>query len=192
MTMVGLFELDDKDKLILEILEKSSDISQNEIARRVGLSQPSVGARIKRMKDMGIINHSYGINIKEPGLYVLKVDVKCKQPRDLLKLFEGCPFFLNGFIVAGNRNLTMMFIGEDLSTLEAIVDQHVRPSPDVYDIDVGIVVRAERNTVVPMKIHVDHADKPSCNFTCGQCDYWSNELCLGCPVTGHYRGNIWK
>lgn len=192
MTMVGLFELDDKDKLILEILEKSSDISQNEVAKQVGLSQPSVGARIKKMKDMGIINHCYGVNIKEPGLYVLKVDVKCRQPRDLLKLFEGCPFFLNGFIVAGNRNLTMMFIGEDLSTLEAIVDQHVRPSPDVYDIDVGIVVRAERNTVVPMKIHVDHADTPSCNFTCGQCDYWSNELCLGCPVTGHYRGTIWK
>lgn len=190
--MVGLFELDEKDKVILEILEKNPEVSQNEIAKLVGLSQPSVGARIKKMKDLGIINHTYGVNIRNPGLYILKVDVKCRQPRELLRLFEGCPFFLNGFIVAGNRNLTMMFIGEDLSTLEAIVDQHIRPSPDVYDIDVGIVVRAERDTVVPMKIHVEPADTPSCNFNCGECDYWSNELCLGCPVTGHYRGKIWK
>lgn len=192
MIMVGLFELDSKDKIILKILEETPEISQNEVARLVGLSQPSVGARIKKMKNMGIINHSYGINIKEPGLYVLKVDVKCRQPRDLLRIFADCPFFLNGFIVAGNRNLTMMFIGENLSTLEAIVDQHIRPSPEVYDINVGIMVGAERDTVVPMRIRVERSDKPSCNFTCIQCDYWSNEFCLGCPVTGHYKGKIWK
>ncbi len=104
--MVGLFELDDKDKVILEILEKSPEISQNEIAKKIGLSQPSVGARIKKMKKMGIINYTYGVNIKEPGLYIIKVDVKCRHPREMLKLFEGCPFFLNGFIIAGNRNLT--------------------------------------------------------------------------------------
>ncbi|RLI89462.1 MAG: Lrp/AsnC family transcriptional regulator [Archaeoglobales archaeon] len=190
--MVGLFELDEKDKKILEILEENPEISQNEIAKFVGLSQPSVGARIKKMKELGIINHTYGINIRNPGLYILKVDIKCRQPRELLKLFEGCPFFLNGFIVAGNRNLTMFFIGEDLSTLEAIVDQHIRPNPDVYDIDVGIVVRAERDTVVPMKIHIERANVPSCGSNCGECEYWLNELCLGCPVTGHYRGKIWK
>lgn len=190
--MVGLFELDDKDKVILEVLEKSPEISQNEIAKKIGLSQPSVGARIKKMKQMGIINYIYGVNMKEPGLYIIKVDVKCRQPREILKLFEGCPFFLNGFIIAGNRNLTLMFIGEDLSTLEAIVDQHIRPSSDVHDIDVGIMVRAERDTVVPMKIRVEHADRPSCNSICDQCDYWNSEVCLGCPVTGHYRGKIWR
>jgi DNA-binding Lrp family transcriptional regulator len=190
--MVGLFELDEKDKAILELLEKDPEISQNEIAKLVGLSQPSVGARIKKMIDFGIVNHIYGVNIKNPGLYILKVDVKCRQPRELLKLFEACPFFLNGFIVAGNMNLCMMFIGEDLTTLEAIVDRHIRPSPNVYDIDVGIVVRAERDTVVPMKIHVEPSNEVPCKSNCGDCDYWANELCLGCPVTGHYRGKIWK
>ncbi len=190
--MAGLFELDEKDKMILEVLEENPEMSQNEIAKIVGLSQPSVGARIKKMKELGIINHAYGINLKNPGLYILKVDIKCRQPRELLRLFEDCPFFLNGFIVAGNRNLTMFFIGEDLSTLEAIVDQHIRPSPDVYDIDVGIVVRAERDTIIPMKIHIKRIGTPSCGSNCEECDYWINELCMGCPVTGHYKGKVWK
>lgn len=190
--MPGLFELDDKDKIILEILEEDPEASQDRIAKLTGLSQPSVGARIKKMKEKGIVNHSYGVNIKEPGLYILKVDVKCRQPRDLLKLFEGCPFFLNGFIVAGNMNLTMMLICEDLSTLEAIVDQHIRPSSDVHDIDVGIMVRAERDTVVPMRIHVEHAKESPCGSNCGTCDYWIDKICLGCPVTGHYRGKVWR
>lgn len=190
--MTGLFELDEKDKAILEILEKNPEISQNEMARLVGLSQPSVGSRVKKMIDYGIISHTYGINIKNPGLYILKADVKCKQPRELLKLFEGCPFFLNGLIIAGNKNLTLLFICEDLTTLEAIVDQHIRPNPDVYDIDVGIVVRSERDTIVPMRIRVEPSEEPSCKSNCGNCDYWSNKLCLGCPVTGHYRGKVWK
>ncbi|HID43440.1 MAG TPA: winged helix-turn-helix transcriptional regulator, partial [Archaeoglobaceae archaeon] len=177
---------------ILEILAKNPEVSQNEIAKEVGLSQPSVGARIKKLIELGIINHTYGINIKSPGLYILKVDVKCRQPRELLSLFDGCPFFLNGFIVAGNRNLTLMFICEELTTLEAIVDQHIRPNPDVHDIDVGIVVRAERDTVVPMRIHVKPSKEAPCKSDCGDCDYWTNQLCLGCPVTGHYRGKLWK
>jgi len=138
--MVGLFELDEKDKMILEVLEENPEMSQNEIAKIVGLSQPSVGARIKKMKELGIINHAYGINLKNPGLYILKVDIKCRQPRELLKLFEGCPFFLNGFI----------------------------------------------------GIHIKKDGEPSCGSNCEECDYWINELCLGCPVTGHYRGKVWK
>jgi len=187
-----IFELDDRDKEILTIIEKNPEASQNEIARLIGLSQPSVGARIKKMKSLGIINHIYGVNIKKPGVFILKVDIKCRQPRELLKIFHGCPFFLNGFIVAGNRNLTMLFMGETLSSIEAIVDHHIRLSPEVYDIDIGVVVRAERDTVVPMKVRYDRADESPCNSNCGECDYLENELCVGCPITGHYRGSIWK
>jgi DNA-binding Lrp family transcriptional regulator len=190
--MTGVFELDEKDKKILEILENDPDASQNEIAKVVGLSQPSVGARIKRMKEMGIVSHTYGINLKNAGLYVLKVDIKCRYPRELIKVFEKCPFFLNGYIVAGNKNLSLMFIGEDLSTLEAIVDQHIRPNPDVHDLEVGIIVRAEKDTVVPIKVFVNRDEDPPCNSNCMNCDYYENNLCLGCPVTGYYRGKIWK
>ena len=190
--MVGILELDEKDKKILEILEKNPEVSQNEIAKIVGLSQPSVGSRIKKMKELGIINHAYGINIKNAGLYILKADIKCRQPKEILNLFNGCPFFLNGFVVAGNKNLSMFFVGEDLSSLEAIVDQHIRTNPNVYDVDVGIIVRAENDTIIPMKIHVEKSDKSPCNSDCGKCDYWDCELCLGCPVTGYYRGKIWK
>lgn len=184
-------ELDEKDRLILEVIGKNPETPHTEVAKIVNLSQPSVGARIKRMKDLGIVNHTYGINLKNSGMYVLKVDVKCRRPKDLLKLFERCPFLLNGFTVAGNRNLTLLFINEDLSSVEAIVDQHIRSSSDVYDMDVGIIVGAERDTVVPMKVYVKPANEPSCKSNCGDCDYWANDLCLGCPVTGYYRGKIW-
>ena len=189
--MIRVFELDEKDKMILELLEKNPEISQNDIAKVVGLSQPSVGARIKRMKEQGLISHVYGINLKKSGLHILKVDIKCKKPREILSKFSRCPYFLNGFIVAGNKNLTLMFAGEDLSTLEAIIDNHIRSDPEVFDLEMGIILKSENDIVMPIKIRINE-DKPPCNSDCGSCEYYLNELCLGCPITRYYKGNLWK
>lgn len=182
-----LIELDDKDRLILEVIGKDPDASQSEIAKLVGLSQPSVGSRIKRMKDREIIDHTYGIDLKNPGFYILKVDVKCRRPKELIKIFEGCPFFLNGFMVAGKLNLTILFVGEDFMSLGAIVDKHVRACTDVKDIDMGFIVRADKSTIIPMKFHIEPADEAPCKSDCEQCEYMASSACLGCPVTGHYK-----
>jgi len=184
-------ELDEKDRLIIKILQENPRISQTEIAKLVGLSQPSVGSRIKKLKDLGIIDFSYGVNLKNSHMYVLKVDVKCKKPDEILNALKGCPFFLNGFVIAGNKNLIILLVGEDLSTLEAIVDKHIRPNPEVYDVDVGIIVRSEKSTIIPLNIGFEKGDKSPCGSNCGECEYW-NKICLGCPVTGHYRGKVWR
>lgn len=185
-------KLDEKDRKILEILKNNPEISQKEIAKFVALSQPSVGARIRKMKKSGILHHTYGIDMSNSGFYIFKVNLKCRKPDELLKKFENCPFFLNGFVVAGNNNLTMMFIGEDIVSLEAIIDNHLRRSPHVIDIDLGIIVSGKKRTVIPISIRVSQDDKSPCGSDCGSCEYYENKICLGCPVTGYYRGNVWK
>ncbi|ADB57500.1 Lrp/AsnC family transcriptional regulator [Archaeoglobus profundus] len=184
-----VLELDEKDRLIIKILQENPKISQTEVAKLVGLSQPSVGGRIKKLKELGIIDHTYGVNLKNSRMYILKVDVKCKNPDEILDTLRDCPFFLNGFVVAGNRNLILMFVGEDLPTLEAIVDKHVRPNPDVYDVDVGIIVRTEKSTIIPLNVGFKRDKVAPCKSYCSECDYWG-KICLGCPITGHYRGRV--
>ena len=191
--MAKILDIDEKDRMILELLEKDPEMSQSEIAKIVGLSQPSVGSRIKKLKELGVISHSYGLNLKKSGLYVLKVDVKCKRPSEILKKLSECPFFLNGFIVAGDKNLTLFLSGEDLTTLEAIVDKHIRMEPEVYEVEAGIIVRAERDAVMPIKMYIERQKEVPCgDESCTNCEYWNIGLCLGCPVTGHYKGTLWK
>ncbi len=191
--MAKVLDIDEKDRLILELLEKDPEMSQSEIAKIVGLSQPSVGSRIKKLKELGVISHAYGLNIKRSGLYVLKVDVKCKRPSEILSKLSSCPFFLNGFVVAGEKNTTILLAGEDLTTLEAIVDKHIRAEPEVYDVEAGIVVRAERDAVMPIKMYIEKQKEVPCgDESCPKCDYWRIDLCLGCPVAGYYRGTLWK
>ncbi len=184
-----VLELDEKDRLIIKVLQENPKASQTEVAKLVGLSQPSVGSRIKKLKELGVIDSSYGVNLKNSNMYVLKVDVKCRNPDEILKKLESCPFFLNGFVVAGNRNLIILLIGEDLPTLEAIVDRHIRILPDVYDVDVGIIVRTLKNTIIPLNVEFERSDKAPCDSNCGECEYWG-KICLGCPITGHYRGKV--
>jgi len=179
--------------MILELLEKDPEMSQSEIAKIVGLSQPSVGSRIKKLKELGVISHSYGLNLRKSGLYILKVDVKCKRPAEIIKKLSKCPFFLNGFVVAGEKNLTLILSGEDLTTLEAIVDKHIRVEPEVYEVEAGIIVRAERDAVMPIKMYIERQKEVPCgDESCTHCEYWKMELCLGCPITGHYKGALWK
>lgn len=54
--------------------------SDKEIARLIGISQPSVGARIKKLKERGLISYVVGTNLKKVGLYLSKVEITAKRP----------------------------------------------------------------------------------------------------------------
>ena len=191
--MPRVLDIDEKDRIILELLEKDPEMSQSEIAKIVGLSQPSVGSRIKKLKELGIISHAYGLNVKKSGLHILKVDIKCKKPSEIISKLSGCPFFLNGFVVAGDKNLTVFLGGEDLTTLEAIVDKHIRSEPECYNVEAGIIVRSEKDVVMPIKMYIEKSKNAPCgDDSYENCEYWRIDLCLGCPITGHYKGKIWK
>jgi biotin synthase len=63
-------DLDDKDRKIISIFERDPEISQAEIAQQVGLSQPTVGARLQKLKQTGAIASSVGMDLKKIGYEV--------------------------------------------------------------------------------------------------------------------------
>jgi len=69
-------KLDQKDRKIITLLHDNQEISQDEIAKIVHLSQPSVAMRIKKLKEKGIMNHIMGVNLNKVGIYVAIVTVR--------------------------------------------------------------------------------------------------------------------
>jgi Lrp/AsnC family leucine-responsive transcriptional regulator len=59
--------LDDKDIAILDALQEDGRLAFSELGRRIGLSQPAMSERIKRLEDRGIIT-GYGVKINERAL----------------------------------------------------------------------------------------------------------------------------
>ena len=54
--------LDPKDLAILEALQADGRIALSELGRKIGLSQPAMSERVKRLEDRGIIT-GYGARI---------------------------------------------------------------------------------------------------------------------------------
>ena len=100
-----MLKIDEVDKRILSLLVENSELSQSEIARFLKISQPAVAARVRKLKNRGIIVCQVGVNFKRIKLGFVKIDLSTKNSGKILKLFEKCPLFLNGFITSGKRNL---------------------------------------------------------------------------------------
>lgn len=184
-------DLDDKDRKIISIFEGNPDISQSEIAQQVGLSQPTVGARIQKLRQSGAIAASVGMDLKKVGLNLAKVDLTTKSSNDIINQFKNCPYFLNGLIVSGRENLCLFFAAEDIATIEAIVDRHLRGNPLASNVDLGIIVSPVSEMIVPVKMALEKLEKAHCGFDCKECQYYLNDRCLGCPATKHYKGKFW-
>ncbi len=133
------------------------------------------------------------MNFRKVNLYLTKVEINAKNSNEILQSFKGCPYFLNGFIMSGKRNLTLFFMSEDLGTIESIVDAHIRSNPGVEDVELDVVIMPVKDFVFPVQMKFEKKSDPPCGSSsvCGECKYYKKEQCLGCPVTGFYRGSFW-
>ena len=192
--MREFLDLDKRDREILSLLEKSPEMSQNDMADILKISQPSVSARIHKLKQKGALAHVVGMNLKKVKLHMAKVDVTANNTSSLLDIFKDCPYFLNGLIVSGKYNLCLFFVSEDIATLEAIVDGHLRNNPLVKSAEVSIVISPLKDLIMPLRMNFDFKDIPPCGNQCNckECHHHISNRCLGCPVTNSYNGNIWK
>ncbi|MDH4122482.1 MAG: winged helix-turn-helix transcriptional regulator [Thermoplasmata archaeon] len=183
-------KIDDKDRMIISLFARDPDVSQDEIATKIGLSQPSVAVRIRKLIKSGALETQVGINPLKVGLYLAKVDVSSTKPGEILSMFKNCPYFANGFTVSGKHNLCLLFFSESVATLEAIVNGHLRANKSVTDLDFNIVITSERSLIFPTVLTQDQSDIPPCGTLsqCRNCQSFKDKKCMGCPVTGQYQG----
>jgi DNA-binding Lrp family transcriptional regulator len=186
-------ELDDKDRTIITMYADDPDISQERIAKAVKLSQPSVAARVSRLRRVGALEKNVGISPLKMGLYLAKVDLTSNEPEAILCRFRDCPYFANGFSVSGRHNLCLLFFSESVTTLESIVNGHIRSDPSVKEVDFNIVITAERDFVVPARLRAERVKEPPCGMKgdCLKCLSFLEKKCMGCPATGQYQGSFY-
>ncbi len=183
-------ELDKKDRTIISMYAKNPDVSQEEIGDAIELSQPSVAARVRKLKESGAIETHTGVNPLKMGLSMAKVDVSTNNAQDILDVFRNCPYFANGFTISGKYNLCLIFISENISTLEAIVNTHVRANPTVSAVEFNIIINAEKSLIIPIVLTPDITDAPPCGLAkeCSECKTFHDKRCMGCPNTESYQG----
>ncbi|MBL7054997.1 winged helix-turn-helix transcriptional regulator [Candidatus Woesearchaeota archaeon] len=161
--------LDERDNVVLSLIQKNPGVSQEEIAKKIKLSQPSVGARIRKLKQKGILHNVWGVNFRVVDLNLAKVDVNATDTTAIINEFKDCPFFINALITSGKYNLCLFFTSTNLKRLEGIVNHHLRGNSKVKDIQMNIVISTAKDFVLPLNIDYDNERQINCEQNCKDC-----------------------
>lgn len=125
----GKSGLDAFDAAILRALSADARITRAELARRVGLSAPSVGERVRRLEDRGIIA-GYGAAIDPARLgYALTVLIRARPlPGEMGRMIEAIratPQIVSCDRVSGDDCFVARAHVRDVAEMEAVIDRIV-------------------------------------------------------------------
>jgi Lrp/AsnC family transcriptional regulator, leucine-responsive regulatory protein len=169
VSMKDKLNIDIRDDTIIQMLGKDPNVSQEDIAKKLKLSQPSVWARIKNLKEKGVVTHVVGIDFHKVDLDLAKVDVSATDTKSVIDQFKDCPYFINALITSGKFNVTLFFTGTSLKHIEGIVNYHLRGNPKVKDIELNIVISTEKSLVFPLNLDCTNKKQLECNQECKNC-----------------------
>ena len=112
---------------ILDCLQENARQSNTEISKKVGISSPAVGERIRKMEDAGIIEGYHAkISHLETG-HQLKAIITLRAFMGRLKPFistvSSFSEVVNCYRITGNENIIMEVVLNDQKHLEQFIDQ---------------------------------------------------------------------
>jgi Lrp/AsnC family leucine-responsive transcriptional regulator len=123
----GSFLIDDKDRLLLSILQESAEISLSELGKKVGLSKMSISNRIRRLKELGIIEGPY-FKVKPEKLgedYVLITRIICNHKglgqEKIANAIAKLPGVMSVYLVFGTSDISLIARRKDKSSAKQLL-----------------------------------------------------------------------
>lgn len=119
--------LDALDWRILRELQADARLSYNELARRVGLSSPTVAERVRRLEEAGVIaGYRAAVDPAKVGLPVMAlVQLRCRPGRCLLQTRRGADFpeVIEVLKVSGAHCTVLKVVAASHGHMESVVDR---------------------------------------------------------------------
>jgi len=112
---------------ILNLLQQNARISNAAIGRKVGISSPAVGERIKKMEDAGLILGYKTLVSPFRADYQLKAIITLRAFMGKLKPFltkvKTYDEVINCYRITGNENIVMEVVLKNQKQLEGFIDE---------------------------------------------------------------------
>lgn len=123
-------ELDVTDRAILTALQREGRIALSELGRRIGLSQPAMSERVRRLEERGIIvGYSARIDPKALGIAtsaIMRLRTTHEHIKPCLELFRSLPEVIDVYRVTGEDCFILRVMVPAPEDLERIVDAVAR------------------------------------------------------------------
>lgn len=155
--MSSLLKIDDIDRSIMKLVQKEPNLTHTEIAKKVNRSQPTIGMRIKKLEEAGVLKFQAGINIKDAEFMLAQVEIQTNKPENIFGKVQKCPFMLNAYKISGQFNISMLVAGNSIKSIDEIVNTSFRKNPDVINVKVQYITEILNDFVLPINFHIiDH------------------------------------
>lgn len=119
--------LDDVSLRLLEELQRDARISYSALARRVGLSTPTVIERIRKLEDAGIIA-GYGVRLNAAALglgVIALIEVKTNptQYQKVLEFARTTPSVRECYFVTGDNSFMARILVKSIDELQGLIEK---------------------------------------------------------------------
>ena len=146
------FSLDKIDEKIVELIQKDPNIPHTQIAKKIHRSQPTVGNRIKRLEESGVLQYQAGLNLKKLDYYFGRVEVETTNPSSLIQIVKGCPHMVYAIRLSGLNNFEVIVTSKRLKQLDEIINIHFRNNPEIINVSMEIIVDIFYDFIFPFEI----------------------------------------
>ncbi|MFW9945482.1 MAG: Lrp/AsnC family transcriptional regulator [Candidatus Odinarchaeota archaeon] len=164
-----LFGIDEIDRNIIQLIQKEPTLTHTEIAKKVNRSQPTIGMRIRKLEELGILKFQAGVNFKTTDLILARAEIQTLNPSEIIKLVEKCPYMLNAFRLSGASNLSILMASPKLKDLDQIVNRHFRKNPAVLSVNINVITEIIEDFVLNFNFNFDKCGATKDGRCCGKC-----------------------
>ena len=118
--------LDRKDRLILDALQKNARQSLSALGKKIGLSQPAMSERVRRLEELGLITgYRAQVDLAKVGLplqAIVRVRTTHEHIRRCQQLFASLPEVVDAWRLTGEDCFYVLCAFARPSDLERVVD----------------------------------------------------------------------
>jgi Lrp/AsnC family leucine-responsive transcriptional regulator len=157
--------MDHADHRIVDLLQRNARTTQSELARAVGLSQPAVAERIRKLEERGVITgYTARVDAAELGIDVAAfIGVGIEHPKffeGFIKKVKGLDEVLECHRVAGEDSFLLKVKTRNTRTLDHLLIEVLRTIPGVTRTHTTIVLASiKEDTYVEAAPAAEESDR---------------------------------
>ncbi len=150
--------IDDRDLLILQLLQEDARISNAELARHVNLSPPGLQKRLRRLEESEIVDRYVTLVNREAVGYdmlcFVQVTLRRHEPHAIAQFrrtVQDMPEVLECFHITGEYDYLLKVVVRNRKHLEQFLMESLTPVPSMDTIRTSLVLSdIKMTTAVPL------------------------------------------
>ncbi|HVG21581.1 MAG TPA: Lrp/AsnC family transcriptional regulator [Blastocatellia bacterium] len=139
------------DYKLIDLLQKNARMTQSEMASAVGLSQPAIAERLRKLEQEGVITaYVARVNARQLGKDITAfIGVGIEHPKynnRFAKIIREIPDVLECHHVTGSVSYLLKVVTENTETLDRLISERLRIIPGVTRTHTTVVMSSVKES----------------------------------------------